>query len=591
MFKPIIFFHLLSFFIINLSLSSEEEPNPKKSKINSLGDNFEAEFKACTLAQEDLFTQSQNLGLPIPKVLIDNHFILLRKIEEHNLKCANNAIESLAQRRSESIFLSARNSYLEYLKDNPCDYVEFKDFSGEVYKIRKDVVTTCSKTLQGMLEDTNDDVIILPAQITIAIIKRLAQYMHHIHGAHHVFKNMPMRGLPENLIYAIEKKNIQKNVNFKESFEILEAANYLGIEQTINPLAAAIAWHFLDKDINGMDRHHPDTHYGRGQNYINNFLIPDLKNKILEYFKKGQWGANKLNNIFESPNSTLLYNYCYDKKLASNLLGKGPIFTIDLSLVNWCSLYGIENIPHLQKKELVKSLDIKGRMGSFYKLPHLTTNKYGPFEQLDQLTSVNFSFVKLYKIDSYLLQGLKNLECLTVNECEINYIDSDAFKDLKSLRYLNLNANKLGTIKDNIDLVKLATALQSCKTLSTLNLSNNDITKLNNLFVGRLSALKTLILAGNKISEIELNSFEGSFNIEHIDLYNHVLTPATLNIDCFMGLNQLNYISFEGSKNNARFNYDKKLAIYKKLRVRYPSIKLGGWPTIEELQKLKKSKK
>nr|XP_014280427.1 immunoglobulin domain and leucine-rich repeat-containing protein 2 [Halyomorpha halys] len=159
------------------------------------------------------------------------------------------------------------------------------------------------------------------------------------------------------------------------------------------------------------------------------------------------------------------------------------------------------------------------------------------FESLERLHSLDLSSNELIIIEEELLSKLVSLEHLDLSLNFINNLPQKLFNNQKKLKYLNLSYNPINFITDFLFL--------NCNNLETLVLENTYLNTLNsNSFLG-LSKLKTLILNHNiRLTEIENYTFNGTPNLQHIDIsYCNISVMDTY----LMSLTQLNILMVHGN--------------------------------------------
>lgn len=112
-------------------------------------------------------------------------------------------------------------------------------------------------------------------------------------------------------------------------------------------------------------------------------------------------------------------------------------------------------------------------------------------------------------VNSQALNGLFKLQTLALSRNAINNISNEGFLNIDALINLDLSHNKVESINDE--------ALKSLRELVVLKLNNNILTHLNeNMFVNQ-QKLNFLFLQNNKISRIPSNLLEPLKKLEFVD--------------------------------------------------------------------------
>ncbi|KAK2715105.1 toll-like receptor Tollo [Artemia franciscana] len=129
------------------------------------------------------------------------------------------------------------------------------------------------------------------------------------------------------------------------------------------------------------------------------------------------------------------------------------------------------------------------------------------FLKTSGIKSLNLSRNDIRNIENFAFETFPDLEILTLDNNELTTIQKEVFKHLIRLKTLSLSNNKLG----NIDIG----AFDKLISLQILNVDNNEIVDINGVFNGLVN-LRSLTLSQNRIS-----LFDFSFlpkNLEQLDM-------------------------------------------------------------------------
>ncbi|XP_069696522.1 uncharacterized protein [Periplaneta americana] len=131
---------------------------------------------------------------------------------------------------------------------------------------------------------------------------------------------------------------------------------------------------------------------------------------------------------------------------------------------------------------------------------------------------------------AFVSKSILQIEFLHLHNCQISYIDVDAFNGLVLLDFLNLYDNLLTGLK--VGTFKNMTHLQS------LHLGKNRIKNLEAGIFEGLTSLEWLNLAHNLLYSLGSDTFIGLTNLKNLLLWHNRL--STLHPDVFMHLTKLN---------------------------------------------------
>lgn len=107
-----------------------------------------------------------------------------------------------------------------------------------------------------------------------------------------------------------------------------------------------------------------------------------------------------------------------------------------------------------------------------------------------------------------IFEKFPNLKSLTIKEVGLSEISSDDFVNAKSLTILNIENNNIGTLK--------AQSFSTLKNLLELDLSENKITKIEDGAFEGLLELQKLNLYANKIPDLDITKFTKFPKLEYL---------------------------------------------------------------------------
>lgn len=122
-----------------------------------------------------------------------------------------------------------------------------------------------------------------------------------------------------------------------------------------------------------------------------------------------------------------------------------------------------------------------------------------------------------------------NLQTLNLNNNQLTKLDSQIFKGLTNLQNLLINNNQLATIDQK--------AFEGLISLQYLYLSGNQLTNIVNKTFEGLTSIDTISIANNKLKNIDPQAFEGLTSLQTIWLDDNQLTK--LDSATFKGLSSL----------------------------------------------------
>ncbi|XP_031639016.1 slit homolog 3 protein-like [Contarinia nasturtii] len=230
-------------------------------------------------------------------------------------------------------------------------------------------------------------------------------------------------------------------------------------------------------DIECKSGHNSSVHFVAAQNQFTELPTKFLRSCNFRITIEIDFSGNKITEINSSDFKTGLHILNLANNKIIKMLGKLPYTLINLDV----SQNNITEIPKFDRSS-TNDCDIKTIDLSFNKIKSV---KYGIFGE--KLESVNISHNELIIINStFVQQRCMLLHSLDVSYNQIETIENGAFNNSVHLRFLNL--------------------------------SNNNISNLNNELFRKLFDLKSLDLSHNKLTSIEPYAFFIQINLVRLDL-------------------------------------------------------------------------
>lgn len=216
----------------------------------------------------------------------------------------------------------------------------------------------------------------------------------------------------------------------------------------------------------------------------------------------------------------------------------------DLSLLNIAAGFAETSLTYLDLSGNSFSGDTLKKAFSLFKNPSLkdlllNSNNIHQLEEntfatFGKLLELDLSNCRIYAYSAHSFSGLDSLIYLTLAE---NFFLSVPKRLPTSLRYLNVNSNKIAYIESNI--------FENLCNLKKLQLRNNSIQCLQNDSFTGLEKLDRLDLADNNISHLPILVFAPLTQLTYLDLSNNRLlsTESQLNSSCLFLLPGFSYPS------------------------------------------------
>ena len=157
---------------------------------------------------------------------------------------------------------------------------------------------------------------------------------------------------------------------------------------------------------------------------------------------------------------------------------------------------------------------------------------YLKFEQFENVNEINSSHVKLETLDTTLLRNAKNVKTFIVSHNLLTNISPNFFPNTVQIEELDVSNNNIQRFDPS--------ALKSAKSLRKLLFSHNRMIEIGpNGFP--VSTLQHLDISHNKLSMVNENAFDATFNLKHLNLsYNPI---GYLEVKTFARLTKLEVLS------------------------------------------------
>ena len=290
--------------------------------------------------------------------------------------------------------------------------------------------------------------------------------------------------------------------------------------------------------------------------YHDNLVLPEDVFSGLHNLKSLELAAMRLyNSVWHAVKHLRNLNYL---TLSNNNITIIDINTIN-NLQNLTSLNlndnHIQDIPNgaFESLSLLSYLDLSDN--------RIRLREGEAFKGLSELKTLLLSGNNIRTIHKGIFSGLSQLDTLDLSRNNISRVDTGTFNGLSQMQISNLSVNK-------IDIVEMDT-FNGLSNLNKLYLAENRVRILSHLLLSRLTSLRTLDLScnlietipkfprsltslnlrNNSILRVDKNSFAGLHGLTHLDLsYNNIseytqYLPYTIN-EWNVSSNELSVASF-----------------------------------------------
>ncbi|XP_076259264.1 uncharacterized protein LOC143195717 [Rhynchophorus ferrugineus] len=203
----------------------------------------------------------------------------------------------------------------------------------------------------------------------------------------------------------------------------------------------------------------------------------------------------------------------------------------DSSLTELDSLYNF-NFQQLELNNDNMSIIIPGFFRNCHQLRNLSLAHNniseiieGVFREMTELREINLSHNQIKQLDIYTFVGLKQLTYIDLSFNQLKQLPENIFSYQSSITYLNIAHNNFTDIYvSNSKISKLTmnhnqieNIIETCD-YTYLDVSYNNVTKINSNAFKEASNLKELHLQHNSLSNIPSNVFANLVNLTYLDL-------------------------------------------------------------------------
>lgn len=147
-----------------------------------------------------------------------------------------------------------------------------------------------------------------------------------------------------------------------------------------------------------------------------------------------------------------------------------------------------------------------------------------------------------YVLTQNLVSDNNKTITVSLKGCKISSIENGSFRNLFSLKYLDLSQNKITALQHG--------ALDGANQLIYLNLSNNFLSEVQSDLFDQTPNLDVLDLTGNEILHLNRGAFASIKKLRHLGLSNNHLQGKNLDPFLFEYNDQLSYIDFSANDMN-----------------------------------------
>ena len=156
-----------------------------------------------------------------------------------------------------------------------------------------------------------------------------------------------------------------------------------------------------------------------------------------------------------------------------------------------------------QKNVNLVRLNLNGNKLNFVDEEHAA----GVFENLKSLQELSLRYNQISELPAF--KGLVGLVTLDVSYNKLTRPRASSYEVLKNLKYLKMTGNQI---------LLEASFLKFSKSLRSMALDNNQITKIEHSAFSELDNLGTLNLSHNNLTQLESKSFKGLTSLFDLDL-------------------------------------------------------------------------
>ncbi len=287
----------------------------------------------------------------------------------------------------------------------------------------------------------------------------------------------------------------------------------------------------------------------------------ESENSLSKHYKFELQDENIL--ILSHNNFDSIKNYAF--KNFSNLINI-ELSNNSLFLINRNAFNGLKNLKilNLSKNKIklihkdafnglvnLNRLDLSYNLLKFIRIEH--------FIDLDNLNELNISFNRLESFYCFFKHEIDCFQCKLINPNNSIYVISRILnKELISYKYFNQANNlNLNTIKeiilDNCQIEVLENnVFKNLNNLTLINLKYNEITKIDKEIFNGLKQLASIYLQHNKITDIDKDIFYRLINLVDVDMHSNEL--CHIEQETFQGLFKLKNICLHNNILNKNIN-------------------------------------
>lgn len=222
------------------------------------------------------------------------------------------------------------------------------------------------------------------------------------------------------------------------------------------------------------------------------------------------------------------------------LLGLSSLLTVlsitfaKTSSQQWCnSTVVLTECRNITVSKPLRIPDCKATLQLFPPLEEIPSRLFVALPQVRSLI-ITHTMVKRVHADSFA--GLAELRSLDLFWNEISFLPADIFQQTVKLQDLNLGGNDLTYIESSV--------FRNLDHLDVLNLANNWFTHVPN--IGRLPSVTVLNLSHNNITRLDEREFAGVPALRELNLKGNVIEVIARK--AFEGLNMLATLNIESNK-------------------------------------------
>ena len=158
------------------------------------------------------------------------------------------------------------------------------------------------------------------------------------------------------------------------------------------------------------------------------------------------------------------------------------------------------------------------------------------FKESFNLAHLDLAYNRLSNLPRNVFQGLHRLERIFLDNNLLSDIAFDLFYDLVNLKLIALQYNNLEQIDEQL--------FRGLRSLESLSLNNNKFQKLNNNIFKGLNLLERLYLSSNQLSVLDFEIFKDTKMLTYVELFDNKFTE----VPSLKELTQLTFLNLMGNK-------------------------------------------